>query len=151
MIYKVKKGVPKGLRQESSGKDSDVLRGESLQDNVEIESDPEILDLKKELRKAELRKQLAETNAPINMESRIAAMEDKMAEMKDILDFLFDENMNIKGLIYGTPLSGLLDPFECACGAKGKYSLIIQCDECGEEYSCRKLPQESYISESISE
>lgn len=140
LVYKVNKTLPptSSVRGELTPSNPCRISATAATDTVDstIESDPEILELKKELRKAELRRQLAEINAPINMESRIAALEDKAVEMNELLDFLFNEDMDIKSLIHGTPLSGLLKPFKCACGAKGKFAIMTKCTECGAEHSC---------------
>ena len=63
------------------------------------ENDPEILELKKELRKAELRRQLAEINAPIEVEDRIMALEKNAQEVNDQFNYLFDDCMDLRTIL----------------------------------------------------
>ncbi len=98
-----------------------------------IEGDPEILELKKELRKAELRRQLAEINAPIELEARINALENKAKEVGDQFNHLFDEWIDLRALVDNTPLAGLRQIFKCSCGAVGALAVAIQCTACGTE------------------
>lgn len=102
---------------------------------MDIESDSDIMALKKELRKAELERQLAEIKVPIGMESRIEALEEKAEELNKYNDLLFEEYIDIRSILERTPLVGLRSEFECKCGTKGYPGLNVLCTVCGEETS----------------
>ena len=100
-----------------------------------IESDPEVMDLRKALRKAELERQLEEFKGPSSTESRLLALEEQWEEMEATLDETMAAYRHVVVRVDGSPLNGLRQNFECSCGAKGHVSARIVCTSCGRETS----------------
>ena len=101
-----------------------------------LEADSEIMELKKSLRKAQLERQLAEIRAPIDLEARLTSIEEELTVIGDALTYLDDQ-------LGGSPLSGLREKFECACGAKGLVAVRVYCTECNREGSYGWSPAHS--------
>ena len=141
LVYKVNRDIKKGIKREINSKNSKVSGENNLKDNVDIENDPDIMALKKELRKAELERQLAEIKVPIGLESRIEALEEKVEEPNDQLDYLFSEYIDLRSLVDNTPLSGLLGRFKCSCGEKGMVAVPVQCTACEQEILYGHFPE----------
>ena len=53
--------------------------------DLEVEDDPDVIQLKKDLRKAHLERQLAEIRAPIDFEDRLASIEEELKETVEAL------------------------------------------------------------------
>ncbi|MFC2066832.1 hypothetical protein ACFLUO_07285 [Chloroflexota bacterium] len=134
-IYKIKKDLLIIKQGESIDKRAKTPKKDSLSGSadIEIENEPEILALKKELRKAELERQLAEIKVPIGLESRIEALEEEVKESLSFSEHLLGEIADIMSILAFTPLAGLGDKFECNCGAKGQLAIKVQCSICGKE------------------
>ena len=73
------KGVPATPLTPSS-----AATGSSVDQN--LESDPDIMELKKAVRKAELEKQLAETIVPLDLEERLNTLEEGVEELSLMMD-----------------------------------------------------------------
>ena len=60
----------------------------------EVESHPEVIELKRELRKAQLQSQIAAVRVPAGMEKRLDSLEKTVSEMAELVVWLatFDEN-----------------------------------------------------------
>ena len=60
----------------------------------EVESHPEVIELKRELRKAQLQSQIAAVRAPAGMEKRLDSLEKTVSEMAELVVWLAtpDEN-----------------------------------------------------------
>ncbi len=93
-----------------------------------LEGDPEIMDLKKTLRKAQLQRQLAEIKAPIDLQARLKGLEEEMKALSDALADLY-------GQLEDSPVSGLRQEFRCACGARGLVAAKVVCTSCLRESS----------------
>lgn len=135
-VYKVARLIGK----KSSGEG--ISNDDHTPTDAEIESDPEIVRLRKDLRKAELERKLAELNGPILFEPRLAHVESELKEFDDTLSDLYEtiETMNVAAR--GSPLTGLRENFTCSCGAKGMVAAQIQCTACGRERSYGWFPKE---------
>lgn len=86
LVYKVNKALqalPPGNGHPSLDHvDEETLTASRTDtDGADIDADPEIIALKKELRMAELKRQIAETMAPIAMDSRLTQLEKRLATM----------------------------------------------------------------------
>ncbi|MFC2014998.1 hypothetical protein ACFLUP_03300 [Chloroflexota bacterium] len=78
--------------------------------NLDIENDPEILELKKALRKAELEKQISEIIASNDLVVKIEAIEEALkglVEKGDTIDWLFESIIDLQTIINNPPLSEL--------------------------------------------
>lgn len=97
-----------------------------------VEEDPEVVELKKQLRRAQIEREIRELEAPLEIESFYGLVE-TLEERFDKLD----------RKVRGTPLLGLRDRFECSkCGEAGHVAAVIICTECGEESSWGWWPSE---------
>ena len=68
-----------GRNSGASGTSGDLEREAQYAD---LDADPEIAALKKQIRKAQLERELAEMRAPIDLEARLAAVERKVREQE---------------------------------------------------------------------
>ena len=140
LVYKVKKTLrsPSSVRGDLAPSSQCRAAAATPIGTVDsnIESDPEILELKKQLRKAELQRQLVEINAPIEIESRGTALEQKIAELENTIDWLFEGVIDLQTIINNPPLSELYRKYQCSCGANEVLATKVQCKACGKEYLC---------------
>ena len=99
-----------------------------------LEADPEIIELKKAIRKAELEKQLAEVSGPPEGLERLAALEKQAAELASAVK-------DVEADVESCPLNGLGYSFECSCGAVAEVSAVVRCTACGRETSYGWFPE----------
>jgi hypothetical protein len=104
----------------------------------DIDADPEIYQLKKDIRKAELERKLAEVVAPMEAEPRIKALEDRLTEMENAIDWACEGVIDLQTIMDNTPLSGLWQKHQCSCGAENYLAIVVQCTKCGKEYLYKK-------------
>jgi predicted transcriptional regulator len=71
-------------------KNSDIENKEFLQDK-EVEADPEILNLKKELKKEELRKKIREQKQPFENEKKLKEVEERIDILEDQSYMYFED------------------------------------------------------------
>ncbi|MCX5998363.1 MAG: hypothetical protein NTU41_01915, partial [Chloroflexi bacterium] len=97
-----------------------------------VEADPEVVRLKKELRKAQLERQIADArNMPIGCEPRIDAVEKAIDQLIECMTNGYGE---LKDKVDSCPLSGLRESFRCSsCGKKGLLAAKIVCTACETE------------------
>ncbi len=121
---------PQARNHELSGASKAGIRRNIEAPDPQVEADPEIVQLKIELRKAQLRKQLGEVGAPTELESRVVALENRMEE-------IFTEFRALEPNVYSSPLVGFRDEYQCSCGAEDQVAARVVCLNCGEteEYS----------------
>ena len=97
-----------------------------------IERDPEVVELKKQVRKAQLERQLRQEQAPCDLENRVANLE---AECRDH-EKLVLEMSEIVGAqsvdLSNYSLRALHDSFACPCGNVGHVAIRVECTSCGE-------------------
>ena len=69
----------------------------------EVESHPEVVELKRELRKAQLQSQIAAVRVPAGMEKRLDSLEKTVSEMAELVAWLAtpDENSEEDELVTG--------------------------------------------------
>lgn len=94
--------------------------------DLEVENDPAIIQLKKDLRKAHLERQIAEIRAPIDLEARLIRIEEELDEGSDALSILREK-------VDGSPLAGIRQRFKCSCGTEGLVAAGVRCTNCGRE------------------
>jgi hypothetical protein len=111
-VYKVARRLAERGTTAPHHSDSRASEASNSAYDSALEADPEILDLKKELRKAQLERQLAEMRAPIDLEDRLAKIEKDMQGLVGRFTHLNDK-------IEGSLLLGLRRVFKCACGKQG--------------------------------
>lgn len=75
-VYKVARRIAKEAIPISGDPASPVPGAADSVDDPALEADPDILELKKAVRKAQLEWQLAEIRAPIDLEARLARVEE---------------------------------------------------------------------------
>jgi hypothetical protein len=77
-------------------------RGDEHRD-PEVESHPEVVELKRELRKVQLQSQIAAVRAPAGMEKRLDSPEKTVSEMAELVVWLatLDENSEEDELVTG--------------------------------------------------
>ena len=73
------------------------------QRDQEVESHPEVIELKRELRKAQLQSQIAAVRVPAGMEKRLDSLEKTVSEMAELVVWLAtpDENSEEDELVTG--------------------------------------------------
>ena len=71
-------------------------RGDAQQD-PEVESHPDIIELKRELRKAQLQGQIAAVRVPDGVETRLDSLEKTVDEMADLVVWLVTPDENPEG------------------------------------------------------
>ena len=127
-VYKVRRRLEQpGTAQENGGTtavaDSDM--------DPALEADPEIMDLKKAIRRAELEQQLADIQAPVRFEQRLATGEKTVASITTAVEGLIQEMEDVRQRVEGSPLSGLREKFRCSCGQTGLVAANVVCTSCG--------------------
>ena len=68
----------------------------------EVESHPDIIELKRELRKAQLQSQIAAVKVPTGMETRLDSLEKTVDEMAGLVVWLVTPDENPEGDEFGT-------------------------------------------------
>ena len=63
----------------------------------EVESHPEVIELKRELRKVQLQSQIAAVRAPAGMEKRLDSLEKTVSEMAELVAWLATPDENSEG------------------------------------------------------
>ena len=73
------------------------------QRDPEVESHPEVVELKRELRKVQLQSQIAAVRAPVGTEKRLDSLEKTVSEMAELVVWLAtpDENSDEDDLVTG--------------------------------------------------
>ncbi len=94
--------------------------GASSGGDPDVEAHPEIIELKRKLRKAQLERQLREVRSPLDIESNLRVVYERVE--------------SIEGQLTSSPLIGLGENFECSgCGAEGMVAASIICTNCRRE------------------
>ena len=104
--------------------------------DLSLETDPEIVVLKKRLRTAQLERQIAEVSGPPRLEEWVRRLEQRVDELEQGITLLADE-------VAGCPLSGLHQEFECPCGSRGLLAAAASCTGCGRETRYGWWPKDS--------
>ena len=134
LVYKVNRTLHKS--PQSNGNHSKSLTpAPSDKADTNIESDPEIMELKKSLRKAELEREIAEIKIPEDMESRMIVLEEKAVELEEYADILSGDIHKCESELKASPLFNLHSRFECECGNKGLLAVKVHCTVCNKEKS----------------
>lgn len=95
----------------------------------EIEKDEEVVELKKELRKAHLKRELAEIMKPFEID-------EKMEELEEDVSALWK-------IVYKIPFKGLRERKCSSCGTKGLVAIKIRCTDCKEETWWEHFPKKT--------
>ena len=104
-VYKVQRRVRAGASTPiTEGNDLTHPMAESgdEQRDPEVESHPEVLELKRELRKAQLQSQIAAVRAPAGMEKRLDSLEKTVSEMAELVVWLATPDENSEEDEFGT-------------------------------------------------
>ena len=96
-VYKVQRRVRAMARAPITGGNDPAPAMAGLGDeqrDPEVESHPEVVELKRELRKVQLQSQIAAVRAPAGMEERLDSLEKTVSEMAELVVWLAtpDEN-----------------------------------------------------------
>ena len=139
-VYKVNKR----LQQPSAPNNEDGAKAitDSGLDPV-LEADPEIMELRKAIRRAELEQQLADLKAPTRFEPRLVTIEKTAASITKAVEGMLEDLEDLEQQVEGSPFSGLREEFRCECGAKGFVQARVCCTACGQEAGYGWWPQES--------
>ena len=124
-VYKVAKRL---LGQSTPLPGTPATKIPDLRIAPEIEGDPEIVELKKVIRKAELERQLAELNGSTGLDEHVKSLE-------KALGVLAEQTETLQVVVDASPLSGLGLEYKCTCGAEGMVASKIECTACGKETS----------------
>ena len=137
-VYKVNKKVNKRLQQPSTPEqpgtaqatgDTTAVADAGL--DPAIEADQEIAELRKAIRRAELKQQLADIKAPVRFEQRLATGEKTVAGITTALKGMLEDLADLRDEVEGSPLHGLREKFRCACGQTGLVAAHVVCTSCG--------------------
>ncbi|MBI3954194.1 MAG: hypothetical protein HY330_06740 [Chloroflexi bacterium] len=107
--------------------------GSQAQAEAAVEGDPDIVRLKKKLRKAQLERQIREARAPLEVESRLLVLDGRVAEVEQTLEETREATVRLGDALKASPLSRLRGRFSCGCGAKGHVAVSIKCTSCDTE------------------
>jgi ribosomal protein S27AE len=101
----------------------------------ELENDPEIIKLKKELIKAELKRKIRENKLPFELEKQIKELKERINELDENLAELMDT-------VYNIPIVNIKE-YKCEnCGKKGLVAIHAKCTNCGKEFWWGFWPEE---------
>ena len=105
-VYKVQRRVRAGASAPITGGNDLTPHTAGLGDeqrDPEVESHPEVIELKRELRKAQLQSQIAAVRAPAGMEKRLDSLEKTVSEMAELVVWLAtpEENSEEDELVTG--------------------------------------------------
>ena len=106
-VYKVQRRVRAGasapIISEGNDPTPPTARLGDEQRDPEVESHPEVVELKRELRKAQLQSQIAAVRVPAGMEKRLDSLEKTVSEMAELVVWLAtpDENSEEDELVTG--------------------------------------------------
>ncbi len=105
-VYKVQRRVRAGASAPITGGNDPTSPTAGLGDDhlyLEVESHPEVVELKRELRKAQLQSQIAAVRVPDGMEKRLDSLEKTVSEMAELVAWLAtpDENSEEDELVTG--------------------------------------------------
>jgi hypothetical protein len=125
LVYKQNKKLKENKLDTAVIRDpSKVNETVSIAKDVDIENDPEIFQLKREIRKAELERKLTDVLNHTDIVETINSLEKRIKIFEDFIDT--------------PPLSDLNKKFKCDCGEEDYLGIRVQCMHCGKEYSCKK-------------
>ena len=134
-VYKVAARVREGGTPTARPEDDGI--------DVDVENDPEVIDLKKELRRAELERQIEEIKGPSSTETRLLALEHRLEDLEATLEGAEEAHDRLEALTGQSPLGGLRERFACSCGAEGMVAAKVVCTSCGRETSHGWWPSKS--------
>ena len=139
-VYKVRRRLEQpGTAQENG--DTTAVTDSGL--DPALEADPEIVELRKSIRKAELEQQLADLKAPTRFEPRLVTVEKTVSSITTAVKGMLEDLVDLRHEVEGSPLSGLRHRFDCECGANGSVVARVCCTGCGREASYGWWPVES--------
>ena len=135
-VYKVNRRLNQDSASLALRRDTETA-SEVIPHDESIETDPEVVGLKKALRKAQLERQLTELKAPIEMERRLDTLERKVSEsISEMGELLWEVKENVDGC----PVGGLRGRFRCSCGALGLVAARVICTRCDAEMTYGWFP-----------
>ena len=135
-VYKVNRRLAQERTPTPGDSASSVPGAADSVTDMTLEADPEILELKKALRMAQLERQLAEIKAPIDLEARLVRLEEHVAALLEAVDNLIED-------VKGSPLMSIRQRFKCSCGNGGLVAVRVHCTACGSETRCDWFPDEA--------
>jgi hypothetical protein len=133
LVYKVNRQV-KDNTMDCKALSSNQQQADITIENSSLESEPEVIALKKAIRVAELKKKLTEINAPLEIELRMQTLEEKVVALEVGIDQLFDSIIDIQTILNNPPMSEIYHEHQCYCGQKGIWAIKAQCPKCGRDY-----------------
>ena len=109
--YKIAKRLKREESTPIGGGEVEVQVGDSL------DKDPEILELKKALRMAQLEQELSAIKGPLGAEDRLGSIETRL------------QNLEVE--VNGSLLAGVPEEFECwGCGSHRTVAVTVHCTVC---------------------
>lgn len=95
-----------------------------------VEDDPEVVELKTALRKAELQKQIEEISGPSSGERRLVGLEEAVETLQYAIAEAHSDRESLDRRLRNTPLFNLREPFRCECGSQGFLEVEVTCTRC---------------------
>ena len=108
-VYKVQRRVRAGTSAPITGGNDPTAPMAGLGDehlDPEVESHPEVIELKRELRKVQLQSQIAAVRAPAGTEERLDSLEKTVSEMAELVAWLATPDENSEEDEFGTSGAG---------------------------------------------
>ena len=108
-VYKVQRRVRAGARAPITEGNDPTPPTAGLGDeqrDPEVESHPEVIELKRELRKVQLQSQIAAVRVPTGMEKRLDSLEQTVSGMADLVVWLATLDENSEENEFGTGDAG---------------------------------------------
>ena len=132
LVYKINRALHKNP-PDNGNHSKRLTYAASDEADTDIETDPEIMELKKSLRKAALEREIAEIKIPKDIESRIITLEKDVVDLEDFVGSVFLDLDDLKEALKATPLFKLRSKFKCECGNQGMVAVEVHCTACGKE------------------
>ena len=95
-----------------------------------VEDDPEVVELKMALRRAELQRQIEEISGPSSTERRLGWLEEAVEILQATFVEAHEDRKSLEGRLRNTPLYDLRERFECDCGSSGFFQVEVTCTNC---------------------
>ena len=129
-VYKVRRRLEQPGTAQENGETPAVADPEL---DPALEADPEIMELKKAIRKTELEQQLADLQAPTRFEPRLSTVEKTVSSVTTTVKGMLEDVEDLRQQVEGSPVSGLREKFRCSCGQTGFVAVHVRCTSCRAE------------------
>ncbi len=102
----------------------------------DLEKDPDILEMRKELEVAKLRRQIREVQAPLELENKLMELAKYIAQHRNWFVELesWKKKTEERVIRIENTIAIDLENYKCECGAQGEVAIYVQCAKCANEF-----------------